>query len=155
MKLAEALLLRGDVQKKQAALRSRIENNAAVQEKDKPHEDPAKLMAEFNGLTEDLAALIYRINITNTRAMLADGRPLTRAIADRDAMIQRHAMLTTAAGAANKQPERYSLTEIKWVSTMNVASLHKQADDLAGRIRALNAAIQETNWQVELEKDDV
>src|SRR5690349_17998668 len=107
MKLPEALLLRGDMQKKQAALRRRSQTNAAVQEKEKPHEDPARLMAEFNGVTDDLAALIYRINVTYTRAKLADGRPLTRAIADRDAMTQRHSMLTTAAGAANKQPERY------------------------------------------------
>ena len=154
MKLAEALLLRGDMQKKQASVRSRIDNNAAVQEKEKPHEDPAKLMAEYNGLTDDLATLIYRINVTNVRATLPDGRSLTRAIADRDAMQQRQAMLVSAAGASNKQPDRYSMSEIKWVATMNVASLHKQADDLAGRIRELNAAIQEANWRVTLAEGD-
>ena len=43
MKLAEALLLRADMQKKLASLRERIVANAVVQEGDKPHEDPEKL----------------------------------------------------------------------------------------------------------------
>ena len=153
LKLAEALLLRADMQRKQAAVRSRIDNNTAVQEGEKPHEDPVKLMAEYNGLTEELADLIYRINRTNLQATLPDGRPLTRAIAQRDALAQRHSMLVAAAGAANKQPDRYAMREIKWVATVNVASLHKQADDLAREIRELNAAIQETNWKVEMEPD--
>ncbi len=40
MKLAEALLLRSDLQKKLASLRERIVANAVVQEGDKPHEAP-------------------------------------------------------------------------------------------------------------------
>ena len=40
MKLAEALLLRGDMQKKLASLRERIGQNAVVQEGEQPHEDP-------------------------------------------------------------------------------------------------------------------
>jgi hypothetical protein len=150
MKLAEALLLRADQQKKQAALRSRIDANAAVQQGDKPHEDPMKLMEEFNGVTASLADLVYRINDANLRATLSDGRSLTRALADRDALVQRHAMLSAAATAANKQPDRYGVREIKWVATVNVAALQKQADDLAQKIRETNANIQETNWKVAL-----
>jgi hypothetical protein len=148
IRLAEALLLRADLQKKQASLRSRIENNAAVQQGDKPHEDPTKLMAEFNGVTEELAALVYRINVANLRGTLADGRSITQALAQRDALVQRHAMLTAAAGAANKQPDRYGIREIKWVTAVPVASLQKQADDLARQVRETNVAIQEANWRV-------
>ena len=152
MKLAEAILLRGDMQKKQASLRTRIDNNAAVQQGDKPHEDPVKLMAEFNGLTDDLATLIFSINQANLTAKLKDGRSLTRALADRDGLTQRHAMLVSAAGAANKQPDRFGAREIKWVAKVNVESLQKQAEDLAKKIRELNVAIQETNWRVEIGK---
>ena len=150
MKLAEALLLRGDLQKKQASLRTRIDANAAVQQGEKPHEDPAKLMSEFNGATDELASLVYRINASNLTGKLAGGRSLTRALADRDALVQRHAMLTAAATAANKQPDRFGVREIKWVAAVSVASTQKQADDLAGKIRELNAAIQQANWTIEL-----
>jgi hypothetical protein len=37
MKLAEALLLRADLQKKIASYRERVVANAVVQDKDKPH----------------------------------------------------------------------------------------------------------------------
>ena len=46
MKLAEGLMLRSDIQKKLASLRERISRNAVVQEGNKPHEDPQKLMKE-------------------------------------------------------------------------------------------------------------
>jgi hypothetical protein len=43
MKLAEALVLRADTQKKLESLRQRIGKNAIVQEGNKPHEDPSQL----------------------------------------------------------------------------------------------------------------
>ncbi len=44
MKLAEALLLRADLQKKTSSLRERIVANAVVQEGDEPREDPKALL---------------------------------------------------------------------------------------------------------------
>ncbi len=44
MKIAEALLLRSDMQKKLASLRERVGQNAVVQQGDEPHEDPTKLI---------------------------------------------------------------------------------------------------------------
>jgi hypothetical protein len=52
MKLAEALLLRADVQKKLASLRERVAKNAVAQEGDKPHEDPDKLLKESFGVLD-------------------------------------------------------------------------------------------------------
>ncbi len=51
MKLAEALLLRGDIQKKLASLRERIGRNCLVQEGNAPHENPSALFTQ--GLQED------------------------------------------------------------------------------------------------------
>jgi len=150
MKLAEALLLRADTQKKIASLRERIVANAVVQKGDKPHEDPEKLMKEAFGAISDLESLIAKINETNLRSKLPDGRSLTRAIANRDTLASQHALISTAIAGARKEPERYGVREIKWVSTLGVAKLQKQADDLAKKIRALNGAIQQTNWKVEI-----
>jgi hypothetical protein len=58
MKLAEALLLRSDLQKKIASLRERVVANAVVQEGDKPHEAPEQLMKEAFGALKELEALI-------------------------------------------------------------------------------------------------
>ena len=52
MKLAEALQLRADLQKRMEQLASRLYDNATVQEGDAPAEDPAALLAEY----EDCAA---------------------------------------------------------------------------------------------------
>src|SRR5688500_9757054 len=84
VKLAEALLLRADMQKKIASLRERIVANAVVQEGEKPNEDPNELLLEASGVMSDLESLIGRINKTNLAARLADGRSLTEAIARPD-----------------------------------------------------------------------
>lgn len=150
MKLAEALLLRADLQKKVASLQTRIGQYAAVQEGDKPHEDPNKLMKEAAGVLDDLENLVFKINEANLQQKLKDGRTLTEALAHRDALIARHSVIHAAIAGSSKQPDRYGMKEIKWVAVMNVASLQKQSDDLSKKIRELNAAVQETNWRVEI-----
>ena len=44
MKLAEALLIRSDMQTKLASLQQRINNNVMIQEGDQPSEDPQTLI---------------------------------------------------------------------------------------------------------------
>lgn len=150
MKLAETLMLRADMQKKIASLRERIGQNAVVQEGDKPHEDPAKLMKEAFGVMADLESLVFKINEANLQNALPDGRSLTEAIARRDTLTAQHSLLQHALAGTQREPDRYSMSEIKWVATLKVANLQKQADDLAQKIRELNSAIQETNWKSEI-----
>jgi hypothetical protein len=151
MKLAEALMLRADMKKKLASLRERIANNAIVQEGVKPHEDPAKLLKEAAGVLDELERLALRVNAANQSHKLADGRTLAQLIARRDNLAQHHSLLQTAIQGSKKEPDRYSVSEIKWIATLEVAKLQKQSDDLSKSIRELNARIQETNWQVEIE----
>ncbi|MCB9597409.1 MAG: DIP1984 family protein [Sandaracinaceae bacterium] len=150
MKLAEALLLRADLQKKIASLRERVVANAVVQENEAPHEDPNGLLDEAVDVLEQLEELVARIHRTNLAAQLPDGRTLTEAIARRDRLQQQHSLLTAALAGCRKEPDRYSVREIKWVATMKVSKLQKQSDDLAKKLRELNARIQETNWRAEL-----
>jgi hypothetical protein len=150
MKLAEALLLRADLQKKIASLRERIVANAVVQEGDKPHEAPDQLMKEAFGVLKELEALISNVNKANLTTKLSDGRTLTDAIARRDTLVQEHALLLAAIAGCRNEPARYGVREIKWVTTMEVGKLQKQADDLAKNIRELNALIQQANWSAEL-----
>ena len=150
MKLAEALLLRSDLQKKIASLRDRVVANAVVQQGDKPHEKPADLLKQAVGAMGDLEDLVTKINRTNLKAKLPDGRTITEAIAHRDTLAAQHGLYIAAIAGSKREPDRYSAREIKWVATLEVAKLQKQADDLAKKLRELNAAIQKTNWSAEL-----
>lgn len=151
MKLAEALMVRADMQKKVAKLRERIAKCAIIDKGDKPAEDPDALLRQALGLTEDMRALIVRINATNSRVTLKGGRTLMEAIAQREAWSANHKTLQAAIAALDSKLEPYSMREIKRVAVLDVAKLHKQADDLAKKVRELNVQIQEANWEHELE----
>jgi hypothetical protein len=151
-KLAEALLLRADMQTRLARLRERIAANMVVQQGDKPKEDPTKLLSEAAGLLRDLERLIVSINRTNTKAKIEDGRTMTEAIAARDMLKAHYSLILSSAEAAKRDPDRYGVREIKWVSLVDVARLQKQADDLAKKIREINGEIQKADWKIDLEE---
>jgi len=151
MKLAEGLLLRADLQKKIASLKERIVKNAVVQEGEKPSEDPTELMREAEAVLGQLEKLIFAINKANLENSVGDGTTLTAALARRDVLALRHSLLNAVAAAAAQTVDQYSLSEIKRVSTVEVAKVQKKADEVAKGIRELNAAIQETNWKIEIE----
>jgi hypothetical protein len=151
MKLAEALALRGDTQKKLTSLRERIALHALVQEGVKPAEEPSELLLEAFGVLDQLRMLVTKINIANSVHCLPDGRTLTIAMATRDELIQRHSLIKHTISSCHKEPDRYSVNEIRWVTSLDVKKLQKQADDLAKQIRELNLAIQQANWQYDLE----
>ena len=152
MKLAEALLLRSDLQKKLASLRERIGMNSVVQDGEQPHEDPQKLITESFGVMQQLEQIVFGINQANLEHSLRDGRTITAAISRRDTLIAQHSLLQHAISNSHKEPDRYSRSEIKWKATLDIAKLQKQSDDLAKKIRELNSAIQETNWKVEIKE---
>src|SRR5690242_16804768 len=100
MKLAEALVLRADVQKRVEDLRGRLRQSALVQEGEKPPEDPQDLLAELGRLLGQLVGLIERINRTNLQTRLSDGRSLTQALAERDVIALHQGVLQNVADAA-------------------------------------------------------
>ena len=77
MKLAEALLLRSDMQRKLSSLRERITSNTVVQEDERPSEDPNALLAEAEAIVDRLRKLVYAINEANFTGRTSKGRTLT------------------------------------------------------------------------------
>ena len=150
MKLAEALLLRADLNKKLASLRERINRNAIVQEGETPKEKVEDLLAEATSVLEEQQKLVRTINAANESTKLADGRLLADVLALRDTLIARHSLLTATIAATHKDVDRYSQREIKWIVQIDVASLQKQADDLSRKIREVNVTVQAANWQIEI-----
>ena len=67
MKLATALSERADLQRRISELGTRLNNNAKVQEGEKPSEDPKALLKELDECLIRLEELVARINRTNVR----------------------------------------------------------------------------------------
>lgn len=154
MKLAEALLMRSDLRRRISALRSRLADDALVQEGDEPIEPPDELLDQLDATFSQLQRLILRINEANLATALADGTTtLTAALAEREVLAMRHSALSDLCDAASAKTQRYGTQEIRWVPTVDVAKLRRQADSVAQRLRELNAAIQEANWRAELSGD--
>ena len=150
MKLAEALLTRSDQQKKLASLKQRINANVLVQDGDEPSEDPNELLKQVFALTQESQKLVLAIHQTNALAKLTDGRSLLALLTQRDELVERHKILTSAISNTHREPEPKSSREIKWHKVIPVSSLQKQADDISAKLRDLNVLIQSTNWQIDL-----
>ena len=151
MRLAEALIQRADYPKRIEQLRQRIVNNAKVQEGDAPAEDPNALLAQMETIAADLQSLIQRINRTNAATTLNEAeQTIADAIAERDIMRVRHGVYLAAAEAGVVRQDRYSKSEVRFQSMVDVAAMQALADDLARAIRELDTRIQEANWRVDL-----
>ena len=150
MKLAEALILRADIKKRIEQLRQRLYNNAKVQEGDAPAEKPDELIKEIEVSTKEFEELIRKINKTNSETEFARGKTLTDALAERDVLVLKRGVYSGLVNAATVTQQLYSRSEIKFVSTVNVGKMQKQADKLAKQFRELDAKIQEFNWKTEV-----
>lgn len=150
MKLAEALILRADCQKRMAQLKARLLANAKVQEGDAPAETPRELIAELGRVSTELLDLIKRINKTNSATAYSEMRTISDALAERDVLALQRAVYVEMAQTASITHDRYSRSEVKYVATINVAEIQKRADELAKNYRDLDTRIQELNWQTEL-----
>ena len=149
MKLAEALTLRADLQKRIAQLRVRLNANSKIQEGDTPAEEPKELLEELNRNILEYEELIRRINYTNCNVE-EDGMTLTDMIAKRDTMSLKLSILRDFLAQASEKVNRYSNNEIKIVSTVNVREMQKQIDKESKELRELDTKIQGINWTRDL-----
>lgn len=149
-KLAEALILRADYQKRIEQLRDRLVRNAKTQEGDSPAEDPAILLAEIERIAVDLESMIKRINRTNAATAFEGQGTLADAIAARDVLRLRHTIYNGLAVAATAKQDRFTKSEVRFISSVDVSAIQRQADDLARRYRELDTRIQALNWNIEL-----
>jgi hypothetical protein len=154
MKLAEGLALRADTARRVERLRSRIAASARYQEGEEPPEDAAALLAEAAAALDDLEVLIRRINRTNSAAQIGPDGTLTDALARRDVLRLRQAVVTSAADAAAGRGEggfgRQLRSELKMLTALAIAPLRAQADEIARDLRELDVRIQRSNWEVDL-----
>ena len=124
-------------------------SNVRVQEGDEPTEDPKDLLKELDSCLKQLEEYIYRINLTNMRTMSGE-KSLTQLLAERDVLTKRVSVMQEVFKQASSSSERYSRSEIKFVTTVDVKALRKQIDKLSAQLRQLDIEIQSINFSTEL-----
>lgn len=147
--LAEALQMRADIKTRIAQLHSRLNDNAKVQEGEAPAEDPLRLIELLNAECSAYEELIRRINLTNA-ATVWEGKTLTALLARRDTLSLELSIFRDFLQQASQRIDRYSKTEIKILSTVDVTAMQKTVDAKSKELRQLDAAIQKLNWNTML-----
>ena len=148
MKLAEALSVRADLQKRISQLKTRLKDSSKVQEGDEPAESVQDLRGELDDCLAQLEELIFRINKTNMQAT-HEGESLTRMIARKDVLTLRLSLMREVVNYVIVT-DRLGRNEIKYVRTIDVAQLRKEMDGYAKRLRELDLKLQSLNWTVDL-----
>lgn len=149
MKLAEALNLRADLQKRIANLRERLIKNAKVQEGDTPSEEPNMLLNELNDNIIELENIIKSINKTNSSTYIGN-ESISDIIAKRDTLGLKLSILRSFISESADKIERYSNKEIKILSTVNVAEKQKEIDKLSKEYRLIDTKLQGLNWTTDI-----
>lgn len=150
MKLAEALILRADKQKRIEQLRGRLARSAKIQEGEKPPENPNELLQELDVLIKDLQSLVKSINKTNSTTLINGNISIADFLADRDSIFLKRSVIESLIHAASLKQDRYSKSEVKYLSTVDVSVLQKESDNLSKSYRELDTKIQEINWKNDL-----
>ena len=153
MKLAEALQERADLNRRIESLRVRLNTNAIVQEGENTPEDPQELLKELNRCTVRLEELIKKINITNCFTIV-DGTSITAMIAKKDVLTTKISVYRDFLGCASNIAQRAKRTEIKILSTVDVAALQKEIDDMSRDLRLIDNKIQAANWATDFPDGD-
>ena len=149
MKLAEALQVRAELNRRIEQLKTRLDNNALVQEGEQPAEAPAELLAELDGCVSQLEQVIAQINLTNC-ATVVEGKTLTQLLAQKDALVLRLGAYRNLVNTASLTARRATRSEIKILSTVSVKELQKTVDEMAKELRLLDNKLQQANWTTEL-----
>lgn len=152
MKLAEALIIRADYQKRIEQLGHRLHNSAKVQEGELPPENPNDLLSELYQLFDQLERIVQQINRTNASCRFNETMTLSDALTKRDVLGSKRNELADLIKAATVKHDRYSRSEVKICPTVNIAQLQKQVDELSKQYRELDASIQQFNWLTELQE---
>ena len=148
MKLAEALSIRADLQRRISQLKSRLKDSSKIQEGDTPAEDVNDLYKELGDCLTQLEELTYRINHTNMQTV-HEGETLTRMIARKDTLTLRISVMRDVLSHVIEN-DRYGRNEIKYIRTIDVPAFRQEMDAYAKQLRELDLKLQSLNWTVDL-----
>lgn len=147
---ADALAARKELEARLTRLEERLHASARVQEGLEPDESPDALYAMLEKAAAELVEIVSRISRTNVETVV-EGRILADWIAERDVSWRRLRVLQSALRAAAPSYDRHGGPgSVRSVTTFSTARRHAELDALALRINAIDARIQQANWETEL-----
>ena len=149
MKLAEALIERAEIQKRNGQLIKRINNCAKVLEGDQAPEEHEGLIAAYEMNMARFLELIQRINKTNNQTPFDGETSITDAIAKRDCIGLRIKAYREFYEAATAR-DRYSRNEIRTIRCIDPGEMQRNIDMLSKEYREIDTKLQALNWSVEL-----
>ena len=150
MKLAEALLLRRDLEAKLTALKQEILSNALIQEGDSLDISMEELIQDYQKNNEKFSQLVVKINQRNSSAYLYDtDKLIVEALEERESLRRQHGLFNNTIETAN-DIRRFGRNEIRMVRTVDTKELTKKMNVVSKRLRELDGQIQQTNWLVDL-----
>ena len=139
MKLAELLNERKAVKEEIKKVKERLYLSAKMQEGDAtPVESPEELRKALISLYQKLNELIVMINKTNVGTII-DGKNLMELIAERDKNIAIAEAFHRLAENASPKQERFSRNEIRFVPTVNIKEVRKEADSHSKKAREIDS----------------
>jgi hypothetical protein len=150
MKLAEALIERAEIQKRNGQLIKRIKDNTQIQDGDSPPEKPEELIAEYEGNMTRFLELVQRINDTNCKTLFGEDDSVADAIAQRDCMGAKIKAYREIYESATIRPDRRSRNEIKFVRCIDAKELQGQINRLSKEYREIDTKLQGINWTIDL-----
>jgi len=150
MKLAEALIERAELQKKNGQLVSRIKDNTKVQEGDTPAENPEELIAEYEENMSRFLELVQRINKTNSNTTFNEEMSIADAIALRDCLGAKINAYRGFYESATIKMDRYGQNEIKILRCIEPKGLQEQINKLSKEYREIDTKLQGINWTIDL-----
>ena len=150
MKLAEALLLRVDLQKKLRQIEARLIKNAKTQGDEPPSEHPNGLLIEFDECNKQWEEIVQKINKTNSFTITDSGISIADMIIQRDAIKQKLNALYKLSEGATIELNRYSRSEIVQRSAISVPEIQKHINELSKSYREIDTKLQALNWNIDL-----
>ena len=92
---------------------------------------------------------IEHINLTNCNTLVGD-KTLTELLAKKDSLTLQISAYRDVIEQGSRNTDRARHSEIKILSTINVADIQKKTDKMAKELRSVDNLLQETNWNTEL-----
>ena len=82
--------------------------------------------------------------------MLEENFSISDALARRDSLQIKKSIYDSVIQTAANRQDRYGRSEIKYLTTVNIAELQARIDRMARDYRQLDTNIQQVNWNTEL-----
>jgi hypothetical protein len=150
MKLAEALMIRGQYKSDIENLRKRAIEAAKIRDGETIIEDANDMISSAEKINTKLENLIIKINRTNEATVMDDGARLSDALVKRDFFIKKNHIIKSVIESARERSRGWYDSEKTSRITVDVAMLERRSEYIVREYRELDARIQALNWATDL-----